>query len=101
MNVFKKDSYKMWLQIANPMSTTENGSSLITNGSSVKKPATDNKNFGGLAKSNQTSSTFLNGDMENSWYNAVCTKNGWSEHNGIPGGNDTPAAQCLLFIRIK
>ena len=97
-NVFKKDSYKMWLQIANPMLTTENGSSLITNGSSVKKPATDNKNFGGLAKSNQ-SDTFLNGDMGSTWYNAVATKGSWN--NGIPAGNDTAAAQCLLFIRIK
>ena len=98
-NVFKKDSYKMWLQIVNPMLTTENGSSLITNSSNLKKPATDNKNFGGLAKSNQTSATFLNGDMGNTWYNAVATKASWN--NGIPGGNDTAAAQCLLFVRIK
>ena len=98
-NVFKKDSYKMWLQIVNPMLTTENGSSLIKNGSNLKKPATDNKNFGGLAKSNQTSATFLNGDMGNTWYNAVATKASWN--NGIPGGNDTAAAQCLLFVRIK
>ena len=65
----------------------------------LKKPATDNKNFGGLAKLNQTSDTFLNGDMAGSWYNAVCTKASWN--NGIPGGNDTAAAQCLLFVRIK
>lgn len=104
-NKFVKDRYVEWIQNAsvNPMLTTETGSSLVTSGTTPDKQNLGDKTFGGLAlastNSSQTDWTFLNGDMSNNWFYAVCTKKAWN--NGIPAGDNTPVSQSLLFVRIK
>ncbi len=96
--VFKASEYKLWFQSFNPLSTNENAVN-SSNVKIIKKPSSDNKNFNGMALANLGGSTYLNGDLAGTWYNAVCVSGVWS--GGIPAGNDTAAAQCVLFVRVN
>ena len=87
------DCQQRWKQKSNPITT----SNAVTDYMAVSVSTTGNS-WGGLNKSTQTSSCFLDGTPGNTnWHYAVCNYSNYS--GGTPGAAGT-STYCQLYIRV-
>ena len=86
----------IWEQTSNPVTTSESvsGYSAISIGHS--------ENFwGGMARSNQTSTTFMDGSIDHTnWYMAVGTQSSWGGTGNYPGPG-VAVNECELWVKFR
>lgn len=86
----------IWEQTSNPITTSESvsGYSAISIGHSGNY-------WGGMARSNQTSTTFMDGSIGHSnWYMAVGTQSSWGGTNRYPGPGGA-VYECELWAKFR
>ena len=86
----------IWEQTSNPITTSESvsGYSAISIGHSGNY-------WGGMARSSQTSTTFMDGSIGHSnWYMAVGTQSSWGGTNRYPGPGGA-VYECELWAKFR
>ena len=90
--------YNRWIQKTNPLKTTKVSGKTTVSGYKAVSISWTGSNWGGLAKSN-TSSTLLDGSIaNNNWFYAIGAKSSWN--GGIPGPGKVNKGSVDLWVRI-